>query len=186
MLLAVSAAGWLVAVALDGRAMCGSGSSVAWGVMLLAMLPPLLAQPLRLIWRSSLARRRAAVSAAFLAGYGLVWMLAGGVLEAAAAGLAGWALPAVLAAAAMWRFTPVRAGAMTLCHRTPLLRAFGVAALGDGAGYGVRLGVGCVGACWPLMALPLATPGWRLPAMAAAAAAMAAERHWPRSASLDR
>jgi len=155
-----------------------------WALMLLAMTPPLLAQPLRRVWRGSLARRRGSVIAAFLLAYASVWMAAGAVLMAAAgvlgaAGAAGFAVALGLVLA--WSLLPLRRACLARAHSAPRLRIFGLAAHVDGLAYGARSGLWCAGACWPLMLAPLLTGEWRLPAMAVAAVVMAAQRLSPVS-----
>jgi len=155
-----------------------------WSLMLLAMTPPLLAQPIRRLWRASLARRRATVIAAFVLAYGLVWMAAGGVLIAAAAvlgaaGPAGLGIAAALVVAL--GLSPARRACLGRAHRAPRLRIFGLAAELDGFAYGARSGIWCVGACWPLMLAPLLAGGAQLPVMAVAAILMTLQRLVPVS-----
>ena len=155
----------------------------SWFVMLLAMTPPLLAQPVRRLWRGSLRRQRAASVAAFLAGYAGAWMAAGAVLVVAALMLRlaadGMALALSLAAALAWQATPAKRTCLLRCHAAPSLRAFGPGAQADSLRYGLTLGGWCVGACWPLMLVPLTADGAHLPAMVLAAAVMFVERHAP-------
>ena len=69
----------------------------AWALMLVAMMLPTLVQPLYHIRLSSFSRRRMRASALFVAGYGAVWLAAGGglwVLARAARSLEAPGLPA--------------------------------------------------------------------------------------------
>lgn len=196
MLLSVSAAGWLLLLALGtgetAASICGNPASPAtvgrllamWTVMLLAMMPLLLAHPLRHIARSSLSRRRAASTALFAAGYAATWMAAGTLLLPAAALLRSMfgdvALPIALLLAAAWQVTPLRLSLVSACHRAPSLRALGRGAFIDSLRYGHRWGAACVGTCWALMLTPLAAAEYHGVIMPAAALAVILERHWPK------
>jgi predicted metal-binding membrane protein len=158
-----------------------SGSAQSWFFMLLAMTPPLLAQPMRRLWHGSLARRRVAAVAAFVLGYGALWMAAGAVLIAAAtvAGveLGPVAAPAILGVALLWSVSPAKKTFLGLCHRAPTLRAFGVSAYRDCLEYGAMSGAWCVGVCWPLMLLSLVAAGAHAEVMAGVFLLTILERH---------
>jgi predicted metal-binding membrane protein len=195
-LLAISLTGWVLLLALDQSpqwpTLCLSPGTLAaavsdglaaafavnsplslllpWSAMLLAMMPLLLAKPIAHLWLRSLSRRRRRAIALFVAGYGAVWIAAGGLLLTlvialgAIASITGLAmLPLVVAVAMLWHTAPLRQWSLNRCHRRPRLSAFGAQAILDCIGYGVSHGVWCVGACWALMLLPLAWPGSHLP-----------------------
>jgi len=199
-LLSISAFGWLLMLAPapgDGlpSAICGDATAAAfnrpsalvlqWIAMLIAMTPPLLDGPIQRLRKGSLARRRAAMIACFVAGYALVWIFAGVALEGAVSALARafdrWDFVIALALALGWRFAPGQEFAHARAHAAPRLRVFGAAAFADAARYGLQHGLWCLFACWPLMLAALLAPIGRGPAMFAAAALMIAERYAPRA-----
>lgn len=133
-----------------------SASCAAWLFMLLAMMPPLLAQPLREIWRASIAPRRYWAILLFLQGYGLIWLCAGVLLVPTATLLKllapGSLAPALISAAAVvWSASPASQAARNRCHRTHRIRAFGRGADWDCLRYGTKLGLSCAANCWPWM-----------------------------------
>ena len=135
--------------------------ALGWGLMLVAMMTPLVMAPLRHVYDRSLARRRARSMLLFAAGYIVVWMTAGAALAALALTLR-WAMPdrrACLAlgglVAVAWQVSPAKQWCLNRCHAKPRLAAFGMAADRDALGFGLTLGASCAGACWPLMLLPL-------------------------------
>ena len=167
--------------ALPGNAFAGA---LSWTLMLIAMMPPLLVHPVRRVWSSGLRRRRGAAIALFVSGYALVWMPGGAILQHAAASLDAHppgigSSGAVLAIAALWQALPIKGRFLALCHRAPTLRIFGAGAGVDQLRYGLTSGLGCFGACWGLMLLPLLTR-WHLLAMAGVAVFATLERHRPR------
>jgi predicted metal-binding membrane protein len=153
-----------------------------WLLMLLAMMPPLLARPIRHLWRRSLRRRRMRAIALFAAAYTAVWLLGGVVLLAAAIMLRGFAEVAVVPAAAiafLWQATPVKQVCLNGCHRLPPLATFGLAADLDCLRFGFTAGSWCVGTCWALMLVPLAAGAAHLTLMAVASLVMLLERLGP-------
>lgn len=148
---------------------------LGWIMMLLAMLPPLLREPIALLWQRSLSRRRVYGIASFLVGYGCTWLLAGAVFLAVAVacellaisiGLPGFALGLLLAA--IWQASPWRQVALNRCHHQPRLSAFGMRANIDALRYGLRYAGACIAACGTWMLLPMLAGDWHLPVMAAA------------------
>jgi predicted metal-binding membrane protein len=132
-----------------------------WALMVAAMMPPLIVAPLRHVGERSFARRRARAMLIFVAGYVAVWMTAGVGLQAIALA-AQWAAPTPLmglglaaAVALVWQVSPAKQWCLNRCHRRPHLAAFGAAADRDAFDFGLTNGAACVGACWPLMLLPL-------------------------------
>lgn len=158
-----------------------------WLVMLVAMMAPVLAEPLHDLWARSLPRRRLRSLVLFVAGYVLVWMLAGGVLQATALVLAamfagaapGWLSLLTVAIVAIWQSTPWKQACLNRCHGRPRLSAFGLPADRDSLGYGLRTGAWCIGACWALMLAPLLDRSLHLPWMALAAVVIIGERLAP-------
>jgi|GEM_PF-543084 len=134
----------------------------AWLLMLLAMMPLLLAEPLLTLWHRSLPRRRPLAILVFLAGYVAVWSIAGLVLTLLSIGLkllagdrlwllATLALPATL----LWQAAPLKQIALNRCHNAPRISAFGWPVVRDCLGYGISNGGWCVLSCWPAMLLPM-------------------------------
>jgi predicted metal-binding membrane protein len=155
-----------------------------WLLMLLAMMPPLLAQPFVHLWRGTLRRRRWRAALVFAFGYGGIWMLAGAVLIAASVALKvlapSWlALWGATALAVLWQATPAKQACLNRCHRLPALSAFGLAAERDCLRYGMSAGLWCVGACWALMLVPLVAGRLSVAAMAAVSLLMLLERLLP-------
>jgi predicted metal-binding membrane protein len=198
-LLLVSLVGWVAPLAASRwfgvKDFCGSGGSwvgsapfvlnqpgllvLPWLLMLLAMMPPTLARPVRHLWRRSLRRRRLREIAQFAAAYTAVWLLAGAVLLAVAMALRGLAEAAVVPAVAialLWQATPVKQACLNGCHRLPPLATFGLAADFDCVRFGLTAALWCVGTCWALMLVPLATDAAHVGLMAVASVVMFAER----------
>lgn len=172
--------------------------ALSWFAMMLAMMPLLLEQPLLHLWRRSLRRRQWRAVTLFAIGYGVIWLAAGVALTGIA--LTINAIVAVATSASVttasvtsiafgvllaggWAVTPFRQHALNRCHRRPSLAAFGVAADGDALHYGVTHGVWCVGACWPVMLLPLLAVDWHVPVMALASLWLLSERYRPPRAA---
>jgi predicted metal-binding membrane protein len=220
-LLAVSAAAWAAAppdgewlllvgycaAAFDVAALAGGVRAAlllnpvealagAWLLMLAAMMPPLLAEPLVHVWQRSFASRRAGAVALFLLGYAAIWSAAGLLLVPAAMllhSLGGAPVPLAIAAlvALAWQVSPAKQHCLNRCHGLPVLAAFGARASADALRFGLRHGLWCAGACWALMLLPLASSGGHVLLMIAATIFIAAERierprpaawmlRWPR------
>ena len=157
-----------------------------WCAMLLAMMPPLLGEPLAHLRRRSLARRRARAISAFVAGYGAVWLAAGIILLAAAMAIAAAAtamgVPVLLAVggiAVAWQMTPARQICLNRCHWLPRLSAFGFAADRDCVSFGLAHGFWCAATYAPLMLPPLTAPQIHLPLMALLSASLMLERMAP-------
>jgi len=150
--------------------------AAGWALMLAAMMPPLIAAPLRHIRARSPARQRARAMLSFAAGYAAAWMAAAAALQAAAlaARLAapGSLLPLAVAAAIalLWQVSPAKQSCLKR------LAAFGGASDRDALRFGLAHGGWCVGACWALMLLPPLVLRGHLPAMAAVALLLFAER----------
>lgn len=133
-----------------------------WWLMLLAMLPLLLVQPLLYVWHRSLRRKRWQGVALFVLGFGVVWSLAGVVLMGLVVavrvwfGLSAWqGFFAVLLLCLVWQASPFKQHCLNQCHRQPRICAFGLGYLRDCLGFGLSAGAWCVGSCWPLMLLPV-------------------------------
>lgn len=145
--------------------------ALGWAIMLVAMMLPVLGAPVRHVQSRSLWSRRGRAVAAFLAGYGAVWMAAGAVLMAAALALRASPQPRLAAGLAAtlvvaWQASPWKQGCFNRLHGHPALPAFGVRADLGAAAFGVAHGFWCVGSCWGLMLLPMLSASGHLAIMA--------------------
>jgi predicted metal-binding membrane protein len=158
-----------------------------WVVMMAAMMFPSIA-PMTLTF-ARLGRSRQGGIVFFVAGYLLLWGVAG-LLGYAAIKLgrglfawdhAGrWAAAGVLAAAAVYEFTPAKNACLGRC-RSPL--GFLVTEWRDGPGGALRMGVlhgaWCLGCCWLLMAGLFALGAMSVPWMVVIALLIALEKLLP-------
>jgi predicted metal-binding membrane protein len=132
---------------------------VGWLVMVFAMMPPLLAQPVLHVWRSSLASRRPRALLLFGCGYAMMWLAAGALLVPAAIGLklaAGSAAQVVaLCGGLAWSCSPIAQEARNACHRMRRVSVFGRTADTDCLRFGLCIGRSCLMACWPWMLVPI-------------------------------
>ena len=157
---------------------------LAWLLMLAAMMPPLLAQPVGHVWLSSFRTRRARSVGLFALGYAAVWLGAGAVLVPLAVLLRigaseATAGSACIALAFAWSSSPAAQVARNRCHRVRRISASGTAADRDCLAQGVTSGVACAAACWPWMLTPMAVGGLHLPVMAAITLLLFLERLAP-------
>lgn len=207
-LLAIAAAGLILSASLADSvrlpALCGSLSLAAighqallevsitspgllaasWLVMLVAMMPPVLVQPVMHIRHRSPARRRWRALGLFAAGYAGIWMAAGlllvpaGVLLRIVAPAAAAPVAALLLALA-WSGSPAGQAARNRCHRLYRIAPFGRPADRDALRHGLLTGTFCAAACWPWMLLPMVVDGWHMAAMIVVAMILIAERAAP-------
>lgn len=177
--LAASPTAWLklaVALGLPTRL------TLAWTLMIAAMMPPLVLEPLRHVRDRSFARRRSRATTLFAVGYAAVWLSAGAVLQTLAlvshfAAAEGWSpFLAGIAVATLWQLSPAKQRCLNACHRLPALSAFGWAAERDALVFGMSHAMWCVGACWALMLLPLLVTQGHLLVMAAIGVFLLGER----------
>ena len=156
--------------------------AIAWVLMLVAMMSPLLVPALHHIRFTSFARRRTRSIALFLAGYAAVWMACGALLTGikfTALALAPQSyIPAAASAliACIWQASPFKQRCLNGCHDLRPLAAFGFAADLDVLRFGFTHGLWCVGACSALMLFAILLPQGHLAAMAAVAILMFCER----------
>jgi hypothetical protein len=170
-----------------------------------AMMFPSIA-PMVLTFRTLQGRRReqglhvpAGVSALFVGGYLAIWAasgligyavlkegraLDGGVLAWHSAGR--WVAVAILVAAAVYEFTPLKRACLVRC-RSPL--GFLMGSWRDGSAGALRMGAEhgawCLGCCWALMAALFALGAMSLAWMLLIGALIAAEKllPWERASS---
>jgi predicted metal-binding membrane protein len=207
-IVALSAAAWVLAIVLDHSVLvpylCSpnspvwaglaafiaaisvnapGGQALSWFVMLLAMMTPLLWQPLAHVWDRSLAERRGRAVLLFLGSYFGVWMLAMAVLALAALGLrivagsAAMTFAIAAVAAVLWQMTPAKARFLNRCHALRPLPAFGLAADIGSLRYGLQVAAPCIGTCWAMMLLPLTGDTAHIAVMAMTALWMLSERY---------
>lgn len=157
----------------------------AWGVMLLAMMAPLFAEPMRHVWFSSLPGRRGSAVLLCAAGYLAVWMVVAPAIILISwtlhAGLsAGWAMLLVVAAALAWSASPWSQRARNRCHRFLRVGAHGRRADRECLTQGLYSGAMCVSACWPWMVVPMLMTGyWHVIAMVSVSLWLTLERIMP-------
>jgi predicted metal-binding membrane protein len=160
-----------------------AGQALSWFVMLLAMMTPLLWLPLAHVRDRSLAERRMRAVLLFLGSYFGLWMLAMAVLALVAvalrilAGSAAIAFAVAAGAAVLWQMTPAKARLLNRCHALRPLPAFGLAADIGSLRYGLQVAAPCIGTCWAMMLLPLASDAAHVIVMAMTALWMLSERY---------
>jgi predicted metal-binding membrane protein len=121
-----------------------------WLVMTVAMMLPMVVQPMRTTAERSLWRRRHRAIGGFLFGYLGCWMITGLLASLLPAGYRYAGAMAFVVAAA-WQLTRQKRIALAGCHWTAPLAPAGWTADLDCIRYGARIGVRCVGSCWALM-----------------------------------
>jgi predicted metal-binding membrane protein len=160
-----------------------------WLVMMAAMMFPSIAP--MVVTYAGLERRRRAGTPVFVAGYLLLWGAAGlgayallglgrslGVLGWDEGGR--WLAAGVLAAAAIYQFTPLKDACLRRC-RSPI--GFLTTEWRDGRAGALRMGfvhgAWCLGCCWALMAALFALGAMSVPWMVLIAALIAVEKLVP-------
>jgi predicted metal-binding membrane protein len=168
----------------DAHALLQKGWS--WLIMLIAMMAPLLAEPIRHLWVRSLPRRRLMAIFVFVMAYITIWVLAGAVLSMVASQLqilsvhSSLTTPCLaLAVVIVWQASPWKQVCLNYCHWSPRLSPFGLAADWDCWRFGMVKGFWCVGSCWALMLLPLAIVYAGLPLMLITSSILLVERWQP-------
>lgn len=159
---------------------------LAWLVMLTAMMPPLLARPLEQLWHGGRTVYRPGATGLFVAAYAAVWTVAGILLMAAAmafdvpgntAGCPGWILVAIVAVT--WQASPAKQRALNACRHPARIAPDGRDDWRASLRYGASTAVGCVGACWALMLMPMVVHRLEYPTMAIVSVVLLLERHLP-------
>jgi predicted metal-binding membrane protein len=160
-----------------------AGDFFHWVLMIAAMMPSLVILPIRHVAFRSFRDRRHRAMAEFLAGYMMVWIVAGTIVlpvliapEALGASEFPFIVAIGYSIAVAWQLTPFKRRALQQCHRMVPLAPEGWPA--DAAC--IRFGLGsagrCIASCWALMAVMMLTsPG--LAAMACIQAVMIRERY---------
>ena len=206
-LLVLAGAAWLVSDLRMSGMDAGPGSPLGtfgffittWVVMMAAMMFPSVAPMVSMYVNIQRGRRRREMAvvvgagACFVAGYLLVWTLAGvlAYLGAKAGGRAGmtwlgwsrggrWLAAAVLLAAAVYEVTPLKRACLGRC-RSPL--SFVLSSWRSGRRgalqMGAKHGAWCLGCCWALMAALFALGVMSLAWMTVIGALIAIEKLLP-------
>lgn len=159
-----------------------SGIAVAWAVMLVAMMAPLIIPAIHHVRFSSFARRRARSMALFVIGYAAVWMACGALLTGIRFAIAIVAprslLPPIAfgVLALVWQASPFKQRCLNACHDSRPIAVFGFKADIDALRFGLTHGMWCAAGCWALMLFPMLLPQGHLVGMAAVAMLMFCER----------
>jgi predicted metal-binding membrane protein len=156
--------------------------AAGWALMLIAMMTPVLIEPVRYIRMRSFTHRRARAVLLFLGGYAAVWMATGVVLLGSAFAVEAFApqsyLPAagIVLVALVWQFTPIKQRCLNRCHALSGLAAFGTAADLSALRFGAIHGLWCAVSCSAMMLAPMLLPGGQLVAMATVSILIFSER----------
>ena len=152
-----------------------------WGVMVVAMMFPLLMAPVSYMYRCSLKRRRFRAASLFVLAYTGTWIAAGLAMLPAMVALKlllpqPW-LPALTVGIAtlVWQWSPLRQQCLNRGHEYRPLTAFGRAADRDASLFGVSHAAWCVGSGWAIMLFPMTLPTGHIPAMILVTFLMASE-----------
>jgi predicted metal-binding membrane protein len=164
-----------------------------WLVMMVAMMFPAVSPVVLLFerWRRS-RERSAATTVAFVAGYLIIWSVAGVFAFTAIVALdmqidsSSTAMRiggAVLVGAGIYQLTPLKTICLTQCRSPLSLIMKHAQLLGEGVRgpmqVGLMHGSWCIGCCWALMAVLVALGVMHLGWMAAVAAVILAEKLLP-------
>jgi predicted metal-binding membrane protein len=138
------------------------GLFVASGLMVLAMMGPLLGGPLHHLWHRSLARHRLRNIVLFLSTYITVWCLVYALFTVVLVSIDGFSLNTLqllvltTPIAVAWQFSARKRAALLRCHLRPPLSVFGRRAWLDPIWFALRRGAWCVLSCWALMLVAFA------------------------------
>lgn len=135
-----------------------------WVLMVFAMMLPKLITPIHFIYQRSLKRKRFFAAMLFVLGYGVIWTIAGILLNVVILAcnllMPQSYVPAVVVAiiTIIWQFSPIKQRFLNRGHDHWSLAAFGWPAIKDAFMFGVMHGIWCVGSGWALMLLPMLLP----------------------------
>ena len=156
--------------------------SLAWVLMLIAMMPPLLTQPINHVMKSNFRRTKRRSIAAFLLGYLSIWTLAGIPIMAMIITINIWGgnrfvIPGVIAILAfIWSASPWHQAALNRAHKRQRISPFGLRSLCENLQYGVKHGMWCLSSCWLWMIIPFMFGSYHYAAMIIAALIMFLDR----------
>lgn len=160
-----------------------------WALMAVAMMAPTAMPAVRHTALTSLYWRRRRASLEFLVVFLGLWtafsVLALGPLTTLDLAGSPLALPATLAAAALWQLTPLKLRALRACHRSRPLPPRGWRASLGVADFALYNGAACLASCWAMMVAAAVSGPGRLLWMGAITAAITVEKldERPRTAS---
>ena len=171
-----------------------------WVVMMVAMMFPAVSPVVLLFDRWRRGRQRSvATTIAFVAGYLIIWSVAGVFAFAAIVALdlqidssttAVRVGGAVLVVAGLYQLTPLKSVCLTQCRSPLSLIMEHAQLLGEGVRgplqVGIKHGGWCIGCCWALMAVLIALGVMHLGWMAAVAAVILAEKILPGGSTTSR
>jgi predicted metal-binding membrane protein len=151
---------------------------VGWGLMVAAMMLPLLVDPLRHAHAHTFAGRWLRTALLFLLGYAAVWTLAAVpvVLLAMALRLATIPFGLTIAIVLLWECSPIKQRYLNRCHFRPALADFGYRADIAALRFGLSHGSWCVRSCFVLMVLPMLANAEQMTAMIVVALWVLAQR----------
>ena len=159
--------------------------AAGWALMLVAMMSPVLIQPIRHIRLRSFRHRRTRSIALFVTGYAAIWMALGSVLLAIELVLKLFSPQSYLSVTGValvslaWQCSPIKQRCLNRCHAHSELAAFGGAADFEALRFGLTHGMWCAGSCWTLMLFPMLLPRGHIVAMASMAILIFSERLEP-------
>jgi predicted metal-binding membrane protein len=171
-----------------------------WVVMMVAMMFPAVSPVVLLFerWRSS-RQRSVATTIAFVAGYLIIWGVAGVVaftaivaldLQIDSSSTAYRVGGAVLIGAGIYQLTPLKTACLAQCRSPLSLIMKHAQLLSEGVRGPLQVGLmhggWCIGCCWALMAVLIALGVMHLGWMAAVAAVILAEKVLPGGAMTSR
>jgi predicted metal-binding membrane protein len=173
---------------------------VMWVVMMVAMMFPAVSPVVLLFDRWRRGRQRSvATTIAFVAGYLIIWSVAGVFAFAAIVALdlqiensstAVRVGGAVLVVAGLYQLTPLKTVCLTQCRSPLSLIMEHAQLLGEGVRGPLQVGLmhggWCIGCCWALMAVLIALGVMHLGWMAAVAAVILAEKVLPGGPTTSR
>lgn len=162
-------------------------AALDWGLMVIAMMTPLISMPLAYVRRSSAPEAQPGAVAAFLLSYLGCWWGAAAIFVLALLVLASitpsaTTLRLAFALSLTWSASPWAQAARNRCHRTVRIGGLPPQVYWDAAGQGVQTASGCILACWPWMLVPMLAHHGHGVLMVAATLYLFAERVAPHSA----
>lgn len=131
-----------------------------WGLMLCAMMVPLLRAPISHICDRSFPHRRVRAIGLFLFGYAALWMTMGALVQLGVGSLLTVHAYILTIAVIVWQCSPIKQFCLNRRHGHPELAAFGWQAEYDAFLFGANHGIWCLGSCWLLMIWPMAFSTW--------------------------
>lgn len=186
--LALAAGAWGVMLVNDGHHSHTYGAALyGWMVMTVAMMLPMVVEPMRLTAERSFWHRRHRATLGFVIGYLAVWLLAGIALSffRVPHGMQDRAAAIALVLAAAWQLTRWKQRGLNGCHRSMPLAPRGWRADRDCVRYGLFIGTRCLISCWALMLVCYAS-GHQFLLTLLVTAVVFAERYSERSRRLSR